>query len=538
MLWMYMVQRRRWGVEVEIERPSFWKTAIVLLLSAGMVIFPVVLYNVRCDRVEVGEEPKSIGLKQFVSAGFLPIASNLGINFYLGNHWELREINNIDNADFFEFYQRIENEPAERGIKSPLAQSRYLVRQTLIHIFEKPADFIKLMGLKIFQLFNGAEIPRNANLYAFRQYSVVFSVLLWKKIIAFPSGLIIPLGLVGIFLSRDLWRRHFLLLSCLVVQYLFILAFFVTARYRLPTIPLLAIYTAFTMGTFVRCTGQGAKRKLTVPVVLLVVFILFSNSFTGRIRADHWYSEYINLGNALFDEGKIDEAMFCYNEAVKGREVFEARWRLAKLLAGRGGFEQADKLLAETEDMAARRLEKLEKEQTQEDRFFGLFQRPATVFKLTELQMKLHQLRSLIGTENRTNDPESEKRLARFVMLNPHDTGSYAKNLDELLEQMGSSDPLRDNILLAKAKLVADEQLRAEELSRLHKKSPDSDGGMQALYELARLKIGLYQSESNTEHKKKYLAETRALLTSFISLYPDSFYAGQAKKNLDNLPKD
>jgi hypothetical protein len=59
---------------------------------------------------------------------------------------------------------------------------------------------------------------------------------------------------------------------------------------------------------------------------------------------------------------------------------------------------------------------------------------------------------------------------------------------------------------------------------------------MEALYELARLKIGLYQSESNPERKKKDLADARALLTSFNSLYPDSFCAEQVKENLSNLP--
>ncbi len=249
----------------------------------------------------------------------------------------------------------------------------------------------------------------------------------------------------------------------------------------------------------------------------------------------HFYSDY------PFERSQ-DSWEWLYAEFGNSAESLEARWRLAKFLAGRCGFEQADKLLVEAEDMAVKRLKELEKKQTQEDRFFGLFQRPAgsamTVFKLTELQIKLHQLRSLIGTENRTNDPESEKRLARFVMLNPHDSGAYARNLDELLEQMGSSDPLRDNILLAQVKLVADDQLRAEKLSQLYKRFQNTDGGMQALYELARLKIGLYQSESNPEYKKKYLADARATLTSFIEKYADSFYAEQVKKNLDNLPKD
>ncbi|MHC4658965.1 MAG: hypothetical protein ACYS83_07285, partial [Planctomycetota bacterium] len=100
----------------------------------------------------------------------------------------------------------------------------------------------------------------------------------------------------------------------------------------------------------------------------------------------------------------------------------------------------------------------------------------------------------------------------------------------------GDKDPLRDNILLAQTKLIADEQLRAEELAKLHKKFQDTDGGMQALYELGLLEIGLYQSESNLEQKKKYLAEARATLTSFVSLYPDSFCVEQVREILDGLP--
>jgi len=167
---------------------------------------------------------------------------------------------------------------------------------------------------------------------------------------------------------------------------------------------------------------------------------------------------------------------------------------------------------------------------------------------LDELQRRLNQLRNLISLENRTGlprsseervEPGTEKRLARFVMLNPH-ASEYARRLDELLEQMGDNDPLRDNILLAKAKLVADEQLRAENLDRLHKEFRDTDGGMQALYELALLKISLWhqQDEANLEQKKKYLAETRATLTRFTEKYPDSFCAGQAKKILDDLPSN
>jgi len=230
-----------------------------------------------------------------------------------------------------------------------------------------------------------------------------------------------------------------------------------------------------------------------------------------------------------------------YRQFGDSPESLEARWRIAKHWAGQGRFEQADELLAEAQTRVGERLKLLEKEQTRSDTFFSLFRPPAdsvmTTFKLTELQRKLNQLRNLISAENRTDKSASAERLAKFVMLNPH-ASDYAHHLNELLLQMSDDDPLRDNILLARAKLVADEQLRAEKLSRLHEEFQDTDGGMQALYELGLLKIRLWRQmdESNSEQKKKYLAQARATLTSFTEKYPDSFCAHQVKKNLDNLP--
>ncbi|MHC4423482.1 MAG: ABC transporter permease [Planctomycetota bacterium] len=222
-------------------------------------------------------------------------------------------------------------------------------------------------------------------------------------------------------------------------------------------------------------------------------------------------------------------------------ESAEARWRIAKYWAGRGSFEQADELLAEAQTMVAKRLELREKEQTQSETFFRSFRPPAdsamTISKLSELQRRLSQLRNLISLQNRTDKPKSGARLARFVMLNPH-AFDYERRLDELLGEISDKDPLRDNILLAKTKLLADEQLRAERLSKLHEQFKGNDGGIEALYELALLKRRLWsqQDKSNLEQKKKCLVETRTILTKFIDSYPDSIFAEQVKKILNNLP--
>jgi hypothetical protein len=254
----------------------------------------------------------------------------------------------------------------------------------------------------------------------------------------------------------------------------------------------------------------------------------------GQREVLHFYSDY--------PYEKSREIWYrLYREFGDSPESVEARWRIAKHWAGQGRFEQVDGLLVEAQGMAAERLKSLEKEARGGENIFSLFRAPAdsvmTEFKLTDLQRKLNQLRILISAENKTSKPESAKRLAEFVMLNPH-SSDYAERLDVLLEQMGKNDPLRDNILLAQVKLVADERLRAEKLSRAHRDFADVDGGMQALYELALLKIHFWrqQSDENPEQKRGYLADARATLNSFISLYPEGMCIEQVKKNLEDLP--
>ncbi|MBW1872833.1 MAG: hypothetical protein JRJ19_12255 [Deltaproteobacteria bacterium] len=223
-------------------------------------------------------------------------------------------------------------------------------------------------------------------------------------------------------------------------------------------------------------------------------------------------------------------------------ESLEARWRIAKHQAGRRMFDKADDLLAEVQSMLpAMRTKLLEVEQAASGGLFDLFHAPAhlamTTRKLDELQRRLGQLQLLISTENRTQEPGSIERLAKFVMLNPHAL-DYAQHLDGLLEQTEGEDKLRDNILLAQVKLVADEERRAEKFREFHKEYGQTDGGMLALYELGLLKISTWhqQDQSNAELKQQYLDEAREALEELVKAYPNSFYAEQVQKTLDGLP--
>jgi hypothetical protein len=82
------------------------------------------------------------------------------------------------------------------------------------------------------------EIPRNQEIYAARAWSPVLRILLWKVPgLTFPFGLLLPLGIVGLAVASR--QAPFLAASAAVLA-VAVIAFFVTARYRAPLVPLLA----------------------------------------------------------------------------------------------------------------------------------------------------------------------------------------------------------------------------------------------------------------------------------------------------------
>jgi hypothetical protein len=275
-----------------------------------------------------------------------------------------------------------------------------------------------------------------------------------------------------------------------------------------------------------------------MPIALYYKALLTEYSPDYRLLDEketlHFYSDY------PFDRSRAVWFQL-YAGFADSPESLEARWRIAMQWAGQARFDEAQAIIAEDSKLLETRLKLLAGDQPTEDLIFSLFRPPLdsamTVSKLMELQRKLSQLRTLIGPDNHTSKQDSIKRLARFVTLNQN-SPDYAGQLDELLSGMGKNDPLRDNVLLAQIKLIPDEQLLAEKLAELHTQHYNTDGGMQALYELSLLKIHFWQQQdaANAEQKKKYLADARATLMEFLRMYPNSFPAEQVKKNLASLP--
>jgi hypothetical protein len=230
-----------------------------------------------------------------------------------------------------------------------------------------------------------------------------------------------------------------------------------------------------------------------------------------------------------------------YEQFGSSSESLEARLRIAIRLAGQGKFERTEQLIAEAQNILTARRRLVDESVADTDSLLTAFSRPAvtamTAYKLTELARKLEQIRDLISSKNRTDEPSSRARLAKFVILNPH-SRDYSEQLERLQAQMKPNEPLQDNILLAKIMLIEDQQLRVKKLKELWEEHRETDGGIRALYELGVLQVWLskQQTQGRNEEKRQYLTEAITTLKTFVRLYPDSIFTQQAQSTLNNLP--
>jgi len=104
-----------------------------------------------------------------------------------------------------------------------------------------------------------------------------------------------------------------------------------------------------------------------------------------------------------------------------------------------------------------------------------------------------------------------------------------------LLASMPADDPLRDNVLTARARLIQDLQVRSAALREIWEKYPEQDGGIQALYELGAIRLQQWKESKQGEAKGELLAEARSLLNRVIQNYPQSPFAELAGRLLAPL---
>lgn len=216
-------------------------------------------------------------------------------------------------------------------------------RETLDYVRTQPLSFLNGLAHKSVQFVSPRELPRNVDLYLFRQWSGLLGLLTWKVGgFGFPFGVLAPLAALGLLLR---WRRIPAPLILFSVLYpLSIILVFVTARYRVPVVPVLAVPAAGAVMSLRDMIRERRARQLALAGGCAVA-AAFLSALAGPFCQEQGSYEselYRSVGAARARRGEIQEAVVQLSRAVQIDPAnFDAHNDLSMAFDRQGRFDLA-----------------------------------------------------------------------------------------------------------------------------------------------------------------------------------------------------
>lgn len=243
-----------------IRRPPRFKRWVVISLVTGAgaaaAVLPVTLRN-----YVVGDE-------------LALVATNGGVNFYIGNNAESKGFVAVvpgTRPGWWEGYedthriaeQALGHKPTESEV------SQYWFDRGFEWIRSDPGAWLRLTLLKLRLFWTPMELPNNTPIWFFARMSPI-SVLFWM---GFP--VIAVLGLAGFTIIRGDWRDWALPATFGLLYMATVVAFFCTARYRIPAVPVLILASAAGVVALPRAFKEKRYGKLAAyAAVALIVAVV------------------------------------------------------------------------------------------------------------------------------------------------------------------------------------------------------------------------------------------------------------------------
>ena len=296
-----------------------------------------------------------VSLRNLVVGGdWVIISYNSGINFYLGNNPDYPAT--VEVRSGWEWDDLV-GMPLEEGIVRPSEKADFFFSRSWAFIKDRPFAYLGLLVKKTAAFWNGDEVGRNQAIYYWRHYSWVLAVTLWKWVLAFPFGLVAPLGLLGLLLAV---RREGLSLPVLyIVAYgLGVVLFFVTSRYRIPAVPVLLLFAAHGFYSLYLRFRDGDFRSAGLGVAVCLVFAVAVNWRVGRMDMEGDEAIHYNLGNAYAREGQKEQAQRAFEKAVElDSEYWQAWFNLGGMHAVQGEMSRALEIFEQVSQVENDRVE-------------------------------------------------------------------------------------------------------------------------------------------------------------------------------------
>ncbi len=250
-----------------------------------------------------------------LSKDFVPIASQGGVNFFIGNNAESdgasAVIPSIGETWRYEDAVRIAEFDARRALK-PSEVSDHWYRKGRAFILGTPGAAAKLYVEKFVRFWNSHELANNKDIYHFGRMSPIFRGLSWLHF-----GVIAPLGFLGMWVwTRK--RRGSLLMTFFVVSYMSgVILFFVNARFRLPVVAVMVLFAAAGAAWLIERFAKRETRAFAVGAVAVAVLAFLLNFDFYPTQRGERSQTYYTIGLARGWQGRYQEAIEHYRHAIE-----------------------------------------------------------------------------------------------------------------------------------------------------------------------------------------------------------------------------
>ncbi len=327
-----------------------------------------------------------------VGGGLYLTTSQFGSNLFIGNNptadGTYASIRFGRGAPEFE---RIDaTEVAEEAVGhslTPAEVSSYWTGRVVDYITSQPGDWLQLTGRKVMLLLNATEMLDTESQESYAEWSWPLAAGSWIG----HFGVLIPLTVVGLFVTWPQRRRLWVIHAMAAAYAASVVLFFVFARYRYPLVPFLLLFSAAGIvgGRQFWQAASARLRTATATVVASGLVLAFwpmlsptlmraitENNLGSALqeagRADEavahhqraialmpdYAPAYNNLGASLRATGRLDEAMAAYQKALALKPDFaSASYNLANALLAKGqagaSVEQFRKALQANQTVAA-----------------------------------------------------------------------------------------------------------------------------------------------------------------------------------------
>lgn len=263
---------------------------IILIASFLLVVIPVAFQNQRITG----------------HFGIMPAAG--GVNFYIGNNPDY--VGTVTVRPGWD-WNELQKMPERNGVTGGMwEQQKFFYDRVKDFIRTQPLQYVRGLAYKTIQFLNSRELPRSVDLYLFGKWSGLLRTLTWKKGgFGFPFGVLLPLTFCGLIYYRK--QIPAIVILFLVFYPLSIILVFISARYRIPVVPIMVVVAAAGLFGLVEMVKQSRWVCIGIFVICAAALTLLS-SIPGPFPEEKINYEaelYLNLSDTKLIQGENEQVI-------------------------------------------------------------------------------------------------------------------------------------------------------------------------------------------------------------------------------------